>query len=374
MEKRLNEIMDRKKGILAEMDGADASRIAELTAETRALIAEETGIRERMDLRGRLGSPVNMPDADSDKTQRGRDLRQNRAILLPTANLVLPKKSAPTVNGMLGSSVASIIDMVDVIDCAGMTEYQVPYTKDVGTATITAENTEAANTDPVFDYASIKPVKLTTYSEVSREVMNQTDAQYYEKVIESARIALRRKAAAFILDGDGAGTPVFVGVKGATAIDAATDVSLTIVDATTLRKIAMNYGGSENVMGNAVLFLNKADLVAFGDVRGTQEKKAVYEITPDTMNPNVGIIKDGGLAVQYCLASNLTATANATASTYSMVYGIPKCYQLGIFSDFNVRVSEDYAFKRGMIAVLGDVQIGGNVVFWNGFVRVKKAA
>jgi hypothetical protein len=45
---------------------------------------------------------------------------------------------------------------------------------------------------------------------------------------------------------------------------------------------------------------------------------------------------------------------------------------MGIFSDFAVRVSEDYAFKRGMIAVLGDVQIGGNVVFWNGFVRAKK--
>ena len=136
----------------------------------------------------------------------------------------------------------------------------------------------------------------------------------------------------------------------------------------------MNYGGDEEIAGNAVLFLNKKDLIAFGDVRGTNEKKAVYEITPDAANPNTGIIRDGGLAVRYCINSNLKASSAITTAPggYYMIYGVPTTYELGIFSDYNVRVSEDYAFKTRMIAVLGEVMIGGNVTVHRGFLRVKK--
>ena len=148
------------------------------------------------------------------------------------------------------------------------------------------------------------------------------------------------------------------------------------IDETTLRKIALNYGGDDSIVGNAVLILNRADLIAFGDVRGTNEKKAVYEITPDQANPNTGVIKDGGLSVRYVLNKNLDAlSASATAeSTYGMIYGVPTCYELGIFSDFNVTVAEEAELKRRMIAVLGEVMIGGNVTVYNGFVRVKKVA
>ena len=57
-----------------------------------------------------------------------------------------------------------------------------------------------------------------------------------------------------------------------------------------------------------------------------------------------------------------------------MYYGVPSCYEIGLFSDFTVKVSEDAAFKKRMIAVLGEVMVGGNVVVKNGFVRIKKAA
>ena len=86
------------------------------------------------------------------------------------------------------------------------------------------------------------------------------------------------------------------------------------------------------------------------------------------------IIRDGGLAVRYCINSNLKASSAITQSPggYYMIYGVPTTYELGIFSDYNVRVSEDYAFKTRMIAVLGEVMIGGNVTVHRGFLRVKK--
>ena len=126
--------------------------------------------------------------------------------------------------------------------------------------------------------------------------------------------------------------------------------------------------------GNAVLYLNKTDLMAFGDVRGTNEKKAVYEVTPDTDNPNTGIIKDGGLSVRYCINSGLTPIATQSAGGYSMAYGNPMGFELGVFSDYTVIVDESAALKRRMIAILGEVMIGGNVAVYDGFVRVKKQA
>lgn len=178
------------------------------------------------------------------------------------------------------------MDLVKSVPCNGMGAYQVPYEKTLSTAAVTAEGAEAVESDPTYGCADITPVTITTYSEVSREVLKLTDKDYLGRVEESARNALRKKTADFIVNSNAASNAKFIGIFAAPAC--VTDVEITTIDAATLRKIAMNYGGDENIVGNAVLLLNKKDLVKFGDVRGTSEKKAVYEITLDTMNPNAG--------------------------------------------------------------------------------------
>ena len=120
-----------------------------------------------------------------------------------------------------------------------------------------------------------------------------------------------------------------------------------------------NYGGDESIVGAATLFINKADLIALGDVRGS-DKKAVYEITPDAGNPNTGIIKDGGLSVPYCINSNLTSG--------KLVYGQAKNFELGLFSNYEINVSEDFAINKGLLTIVGDVELGGEVVVKGGFV------
>ncbi len=153
-------------------------------------------------------------------------------------------------------------------------------------------------------------------------------------------------------------------------------VTTNAINEKTLRNIVMQYGGDENLGGNAVLFLNKKDLIAFGDVRGTNEKKAVYEITPDGNNPNTGTIKDGGLTVRYCICSALTSLADSTVPTdgavhiKTMVYGDPKNYKLGLFGGFEVNVSDGYKFAEGLLTIRGEVMAGGAIVVPNGFVVV----
>ena len=164
------------------------------------------------------------------------------------------------------------------------------------------------------------------------------------------------------------------GIINADAIDASSDLEISAIDATTLRKIALGYGGDENLVGDCVLVLNKKDLIAFGDVRGTNEKKAVYEISYDKGSSTTGIIKDGGLAVRFVINSACTALADATAGGYTMAYGKNLTYQLDLFSGYTVEVSKDYKFAEGLLAVLGEVMVGGNVIAHNGWTRVKKKA
>ena len=113
----------------------------------------------------------------------------------------------------------------------------------------------------------------------------------------------------------------------------------------------------------------KADLAAFARLR-TDDGKKFHTIIP-AANGGSGTI-DG---IPYIInsACGALSAATTTAGTYCMAYGNLKNYQLAVFSDIEVKRSEDYKFKEGMIAHKGVVFAGGNVVSYKGFLRVKKA-
>ena len=270
-----------------------------------------------------------------------------RSVLISSGKIATPTE----VGGIteMFNTVSSIVDMVKVTNCEGMGKYRVAIQTEQATAAKQTEGSAAANSEPAFAYVDIDPETAAVLSYISKQVRKQSPLNYEEKVRSSALVALRAYAAKLITD------------KIVADADKLTEaVALTAIGADTLRKIALNYGGDENVVGDAVLFLNKKDLVAFGDVRGTQEKKAVYEITPDTSNPNTGIIKDGGLAVKYCLNSNLAEG--------KLIYGQPKNFELGLFSNYEIAVSDDFAIDKLMLTIVGDVELGGAVIKKGGFV------
>ncbi len=389
MNKRLNQINERMAAIRAEVEAAPdmaVDQLQERNKELDDLLAERNQIEVRQGVLSKMPAP-SAAHIDRGIAERAKELREtkemrlsltgeSRAITLgETSGLVKHTENAAQVNGVPFAQVSSIVDMVKPLNLEGMKEYVVPYEKSTGTAEGTSENKEAGgNAEPEFGYAAIKPVTLTAYGEISRECLKLNNVDYYSRVLESAKTALRKSVAAHIVNGGSGETAEFTGILQADALDANDDVSISAIDEKTLRTISMSYGGEEGIEGNAVLFLSKADLIAFGDVRGTNEKKAVYEITPDAGNPNVGTIKDGGLSVRYCINSKLTSLEKQTSGGYCMIYGVPTCYELGIFSDYTVRVDESYAFKRRMLAIMGEVMVGGNVTVYRGFVRVKKGA
>lgn len=379
MEKRLAEIKERKAAILEELNGADQEKLTALNAEADALNTEEKELRSKMDLKGKI-----KPVADEHVEDRAASFARDGRMAIPvseTRSTLLSggKIATPTGVGGIGEPqniLSSIIDMITVEDLTGMGGYKEAFVSAWQTAGPGSEGTAANTSDPTFKIANINPFDIDVVSYVSKQIKKQSPLLYEEKVRKGALIALKKKAVSYIVGGNGSTEPFGIynaADSAAAALCETYDVTANTIDGTTLRKIVFNYGGDENVGAGAKLFLHKNDLIAFGDVRGTSEKKAVYEIIPDGSNPNIGVIKDGGLAVPYVLCSDVTALSDSTydnADIPTMIYGNPANYKLGLFGDFEVSVSDDYKFGEGLLTVRGEVVLGGNVIADKGFLVV----
>jgi multidrug efflux pump subunit AcrA (membrane-fusion protein) len=269
-----------------------------------------------------------------------------RSVLVSSGKLATPTE-VDGINGNGFAKVSSIIDLVKVVNCEGMGSNKVAYELTDAVADAQTEGGSAKSSDPTFDFVTIVPTSVAVLSSISKQAKKQSPLQYEAKVKESAMIALRQKASAI--------------VTNAVLNSALTKTEpVTKLDEKAIRSMVLGYGGDEGVEGEAYLFLNKADLIALGEVRGTNEKKAVFEIIPDA-NPNTGIIKDGGLVVKYCLNKNLTAG--------TMLYGQPKNIELDLFSNYEIAVSEDFYFDKLMDAIRGDVELGADVIAQHGMIK-----
>lgn len=304
----------------------------------------------------------------ADKEKRGRELMEGRSVTVSSGTISLPKRDSSTINGTF-IQVSSLIDSVDQLPIDGGESFRQPYEKDTPDANYTGEGAAPQDTDMTFGYADINKTKVVSYSEITNEVKKLPAADYESVIMQGVTRSVRKKLTKDILVGDGT-TNHLVGIFSdkATAINPATDVEIGKIDNTTLNNIIFSYGGDEAVEDQAVLILNKLDLKAFSQLR-TTDGKPFHTIVS---RGNSGTI-DG---IPYIINSAAApiSKAETTAGAYCMAYGNLSNYKLVIFSDLDVERSTDYKFKEGMIAHRAEIYAGGNVVSYNGFVRIKKAA
>lgn len=302
-----------------------------------------------------------------------------KSVTLATGTLAQPTGAGTNIRDPLGNGVGAIIDQVYVQDLTGMASYLEPYVisefdasgADVATAAGTAR---AASSDPTFGVSKISPYELTTTSYVDRNISRLTPANYYAKVFAMAMRAMRRDTVKMIFNGDGQGTPDMYGIKNAKNMAGSpifATVNVTEVGPDLLNDLMFAYGGDEELGGNCRLYLNKKDLQALGKIRGTNEKRRLFDIVPDAGNPNTGTIREGGTIVPYSISSKLTALSASAAGAsdiQTMVYGDPMNYELGLFGDYTVRVDESVKAVERMLTILGDAMVGGNLIVDKGFV------
>ncbi|WIG40326.1 phage major capsid protein [Bacillus toyonensis] len=384
--KTLQEILTRKSEIRSMLQSDKEVDLTALETELRDL--EETQkqietrqrlLKEAEEINNNQMSEMRTVETFNNEPQkqaveletsekRGQALMENRAVTVGSGNVVLPKHSATDIRPTF-NEVSTLIDRVSSKTLKGGESYQQPYIKSYGEGDYTTEGNDYNTSETTFGYADITKAKVTAYSEDTEELQKLPAADYDAEVMKGITVATRKKLTREILIGTGA-TNRLAGIfsAAATAIDSATDLEISAIDASTLDEIIYSYGGDEDVEDAAVLILNKLDLKAFAKLR-TSDGKKVYNVVSQG---NSGTI-DG---VPFIINSACKAVSDAktTAGQYNMAYGPLSNYQLTIFSDMDVQRSTDFKFKQGMIAHRGSVFAGGNVISKNGFLRVKKAA
>lgn len=283
--------------------------------------------------------------------------------------------TAPDLNQTV-NPVSALIDMVKAVPLQGGETYERGFVKDYGAdgAGATAESAAYNDVEPSFGYVTIEKQKITAYTEEPEEMQKLPNADYDSVIEGSVSKAIRRYLSRQILIGDGSTSKlkgIFYNPTKATecVIDPATDIdTITAIDDGTLDEIIYSFGGDEEVEGVATLILNKKDLKAFAKLRDKQGRK-VYTIIN---RGQTGTIDGVPFVINSaCAAVSDSATA---AGAYEMAYGYLQNYELTIFSDIDVRRSDDYKFKNGQTAFRASMFAGGSVAAWNGFIRVKKAA
>lgn len=294
---------------------------------------------------------------------RANALREKRSITVSSSNLLTPTHQGKDINENF-NEVSTLIDEVNIDNLDGGESYQEAYVKSYGKGGQTDEAGNYVDAEPEFDYADINKVKVTAYAEITEEAEKLPAQDYVSKVENNMTIALKKKMVEYSLNGTG--TKSFMGIfKNSKEITGNTDVVISSIDNTTLDEIIFNYGGTEDVEEDAVLILSKEDLKAFSKVR-TEDGKKFYDI--DTKNKTID-------KIPYVISSQChpVSKANDTAGNYDcMAYGSLKNYKVTLFSDMEIKKSDDYKFKQGITCYRASVMAGGNTIKLDGFVRVKK--
>ncbi|MCF7930510.1 MAG: phage major capsid protein [Tenericutes bacterium HGW-Tenericutes-2] len=373
LELRRKEIESRLTEIRGLVDNeTDIAKLETLENETSELQEERTMIDKKMAIATKAEiKPIiidNRNQMDKEKLEkRAASLRENRVIQVSSEEILLPEHTASGLAPVPFAQVSTLVDRVNVINLNGGETYKKSFVKSNGTAGTTLEGQPYSETEPAFGYLTISKVKITAYTEITEELEKLPAIPYQAEVLRNINISLKKKISEQILRGAGT-TNTFTGIFSDAAVALADKAALEIEAITdqTLDDIVFAYGGDEEIEGGAVLILNKNDLRAFAGLK-TQEGRKVHTI--DYVNKTI----DG---IPYIINSHCKAISdsNTVAGEYGIAYGALKNYEVPVFSPVEIGKSTDYKFKDGIISYKASVFTGGNVVGYNGFLRIKKKA
>jgi HK97 family phage major capsid protein len=373
LELRRKEIESRLTEIRSLVDNeADITKLEALETETSELQEERSVIDKKMAIASKAEiKPIiidNRTQIDKEKLEkRASSLRENRVIQVSSEEILLPDNTASGLAPVTFAQVSSLVDRVNVINLNGGETYKKSFVKSNGIAGTTLEGQPYSETEPAFGYLTISKVKITAYTEITEELEKLPAIPYQAEVLRNINISLKRKISEQILRGAGT-TNTFTGIFSDAAVALADKAPLEIeaITDSTLDDIVFAYGGDEEIEGGAVLILNKNDLRAFAGLK-TQEGRKVHTI--DYVNKTI----DG---IPYIINSHCKAISdsNTSAGEYGIAYGALKNYEVPVFSSVEIGKSTDYKFKDGIISYKASVFTGGNVVGYNGFLRIKKKA
>ena len=367
---RLNEIDARLAEIrtAAEVE-SDVAKLTAFEGECDSLQNERTMIMKKLQIETKSEVKPMVAERNPVNTEalekRGKDIKEGRTITVASDEILLPEHTDPNLAPVPFAEVSTLVDKVKVVNLKGGETYKKAFVKNHGEGGITGEGAAYSDTEPEYGYCTITKVKVTAYTEITEELEKLPAIPYQAEVIKNINVSLRKKISQQILKGAG-DSNTFTGIFSDKAVALAESKPLYIdeINEDTLDDIIFAYGGDEEVEGGSVLILNKNDLRAFARLR-TKEGRKVHTIDYKACTI------DG---IPYVINSNCSAISDTNTSdgAYCLAYGSLTNYEVPIFSGVEIGKSTDYKFKDGIICYKASVFTGGNVVGFNGFLRIKK--
>ncbi len=367
---RLNEIEARLAEIRKASEAEnDVEKLTAYESECDTLQNERTMIQKKLQIETKSEvKPVVVETNSVNKEmleKRGKDIKEGRVIVVASDEILLPEHVDSTLAPVPYAEVSTLVDKVKVVNLKGGETYKKSFVKSHGEVGLTEEGKPYAETEPNYGYCTVTKVKVTAYTEITEELEKLPAIPYQAEVLKNINVSLRKKISQQILRGAG-DSNTFTGIFSDRAVALADSEPLYVAKITedTLDDIIFAYGGEEEVEGGSVLILNKNDLRAFARLR-TKEGRKVHTIDYKACTI------DG---IPYVINSNCRALSDTKTADgdYCLAYGSLKNYEVPIFSGVEIGKSTDYKFKDGIICYKASVFTGGNVVGYNGFLRIKK--
>lgn len=300
-----------------------------------------------------------------------KEIMANQRAALTTTSAILPTFTANQINPYPFRTVSRLVDQVNWIYLNGGNELIVPFEKATPTGDFTAEASDYHEDTPTFDNITIGRGKITIYFEISEEMIKLPALDYQNFVIGRMREALYKKIGQEIIAGTGVTNNSFIGIIGNTTdatnkcIPTSSDLAFADNAITTdfFTDVETNYGGDEDIEGGLSYILSKGDFAALRKLKdGNDRPYYDYDFINNTLDTRPIIINSK-------LASSAT---QATAGGYFGVYGNPKAYTVAVFSDIDLRMSDQYKFKQGVVAYRASIICGGNTTSYLGLQRLKQ--
>lgn len=253
----------------------------------------------------------------------------------------------------LASIGDGIVDDVNAIPLTGNGAWVAAYKKTNASAAKVTEGSAIGGTGSTYDYVTIAPNEWGVLDEISNQVKKMTPVAYKAAVEKSALIALREYASDVIV----------TAVQDSKLAEKKYSVAL---DQDYIRNLVLGFRTIAG-KGNVKLYLNQADLMTLGKVRGTSEKKALYEITFDEGSTLSGTIKEGGTAVQFRVIDALKAGVQ--------LFGQPGAIDMPMWDNYEINTDEggDY-FKRNVMGIRGIQTANADLAAYHGMQVINQEA
>ena len=336
--KEADELNERSKELNTELTELDAR--SEVIKEEKSKIKVEKEIRQ-------------MTTTKTDVELRAESLMNTGTMemkaLLSTGQIATPT-AVGGVNGLAEIGVG-IVDDVKAVALTGNGAYKVAYKATNAAAAAVTDGQAISSTEPTFGVVTINPAEWGTLDTISNQVKKVSPLAYEAEVENSAVIALREYASDKI-------------IAAVQASDLAGEITQAI-DKDYLTGLLLSYTSIAG-KGEVVLYLNQTDLKALGAVRGTNEKRRLFDITFDPGTTKSGVISENGMACKFRVIDKLT--------TGTQLFGQPKTIEMPMWDGYKIDTDEGGKyFEANMIAVRGLQTANADLCAKNGMYVVSNS-